>query len=132
MQPKGTVVALATDDVERALAFYRDGLGLPTPGIEDGILALELPNLTLFLIERAQFEAYARHAEVSSHRGGDTVGCILSCALASREEVDEAVRRAGGAGGTVPHPPEPREAGYTGYFRDPDGHLWELVAPAPS
>lgn len=128
MKPIGTVIALAVEDLNRALAFYQDGLDMTTPGIDDGIITLELPNLSLFLIERVRFETYTSDAQVTPHRAHDSVECIVSCALTTKDEVDDVLKRVAAAGGTVPHPAQNGESGYTGYFRDPDGHLWELVA----
>lgn len=127
MKPKTVVVSLPVDNPERSLKFYRDGLDLETPGIDEGIISLEIANLSLFLIQRDEFEKYSRKGNTSAHRSRDSVECILSCALNSKEEVDDILSRAKAAGGVIPNPPEEAPWGYTGYFKDPDGHLWEIV-----
>lgn len=58
------------------------------------------------------------------------LACIISCAIGSKDEVDEILARAAAAGGSVPLAASEHDGGYMGYFSDPDGHLWELVANA--
>ncbi len=55
MKPKTVVTSLPVHNLEKSLAFYRDGLGIETPGIEEGIIPLEIANLSLFLIEKSEF-----------------------------------------------------------------------------
>ncbi|MFC0534138.1 VOC family protein [Phytohabitans kaempferiae] len=125
MRPTATVVSLPVNDLDRSLRFYRDGLGLSTPGIDEYMIAFELPNLSLFLIESSQYQTYLDRAGVA--RSTATAGaCILSCAIATKTEVDEIISRAGEAGGTARAAIED-DGSYTGYIRDPDGHVWELV-----
>ena len=127
MRPITVVVSVPVTDLTRTLRFYRDGLGLETPGIDEGIIPIELPNLSLFLIERQEYVLYAVRGGVEY--GGQPVPgtCIFSCAIADKEEVDRTIERAREAGGSVPGPAEEQDGSYTGYVADPDGHLWELV-----
>ncbi|MEX0647441.1 MAG: VOC family protein [Balneolaceae bacterium] len=127
MNPKSVVLSLPVKNPEHSLAFYRDGLGLETSGIEEGIISLEIANLSLFLIEKNEFEKYSKAGNLFAHLPGKAVECILSCALDSKEEVDEILKKAEANGGSIPNPPADEPWGYTGYFRDPDGHLWEIV-----
>lgn len=129
MRPVTVVVSLPVADAERPLRFYRDGLQLADPEIDEGMVAFELPNLSLFLIERSEYAKYLEHAgvgPVTSVPGA----CIISCAIASTEEVDDILTRAEAAGGSIPGPAEDRDGSYMGYFSDPDGHVWELVVNA--
>jgi predicted lactoylglutathione lyase len=121
---------LPVSDPKRSLHFYRDGLDLATPGIEDGMIAFELPNLSLFLIESTEYEKYTRRASVEMRHAPAAGACVISCAIGSKDEVDEILRRASAAGGSVPTSAREYDGSYTGYFSDPDGHLWELVANA--
>lgn len=125
MQPTAVVVSLPVSDLERSLRFYRDGLGLSTPGIDDYMIAFELPNLSLFLIESSQYQTYLDRAgiDLPSVTAGS---CIFSCAVATKAELDATIASANEAGGhasvAIQH-----EGSYTGYVHDPDGHVWELV-----
>jgi catechol 2,3-dioxygenase-like lactoylglutathione lyase family enzyme len=130
------VITLAVDDLERALAFYRDGLGFTSNGIvgtewkdeqtgANGAIALfELEGgLILSLYPRSDL---AKDAEIriSPAQGGEfSLGQLVE----GREEVDELLERAKAAGAQVT-PAHDRPWGiYSGYFRDPDGHLWEVI-----
>jgi uncharacterized protein len=131
MQPHFKVLTLAVENLERSLAFYRDGLGLPTEGIigqefEDGAVAFFNLNdgLMLSLYPAASLAKDAR-TEVTDRRiGAMTIGQLA----ATREEVDAIVARAENAGAVVTDRPHERFwGGYSGYFADPNGHLWEIV-----
>jgi catechol 2,3-dioxygenase-like lactoylglutathione lyase family enzyme len=131
VRPSIKVITLGVGDLERALAFYRDGLGLPTEGIvgtefEDGAVAffrLE-GGLILALFPR---DSLARDANLppcpaspASFSIGHNVG--------SKAEVDSVLALAAKAGARIPQPARDRAwGGYTGYFQDLDGHLWEVV-----
>ena len=131
MKPRITLITLAVDDLERALRFYRDGLGLPTQGIvgqqfEHGAVAFfELAaGLRLALWPRASL----------AHDSGLAVGprsateVCLAHNLASREEVDALMAQAKAAGAAIAKPAQDTFwGGYAGYFQDPDGHLWEVA-----
>jgi uncharacterized protein len=140
------VLTLAVDDLERSLAFYRDWLGLESPGIigteyegdettPSGAAAMfELEGgLILALYSRADLAKDA-HIPVGAPSSGEfSIGHLV----AGKGEVDELVARAEAAGATRTADPHDRPWGiYSAYFRDPDGHLWELIwnprlAPEP-
>ena len=129
MKPRITVVTLAVTDLSRAVAFYRDGLGLRTKGIvgeefEHGAVAFfELQGgLRLALWPNASL----------AHDTGLGVGAPTAVSIghnvATRDEVDEVMRQAADAGARIVKPARPTFwGGYGGYFQDPDGHLWEIV-----
>lgn len=126
MKPSTVVVSLPVEDPGKSLRFYRDGLQLSTSGIEDGIILFELPNLSLFLIERSEYARYTERAGIS--QDAPVPGAlVISCAIGSKDELDDTLSRAAAAGGSVPRPAGIHDGSYTGYFNDPDGHLWELV-----
>ncbi|XVQ10748.1 VOC family protein [Spirillospora sp. CA-255316] len=127
MKPVTVVVSLPVTDLDRSLRFYRDGLDLPTSGIDESIIAFELPNLSLFLIEHQEYATYTNRAGISPQSAPAAGACVISCAIGSKEEVDDILARAAAAGGSVPRPAKEYDGSYTGYFSDPDGHLWELV-----
>jgi catechol 2,3-dioxygenase-like lactoylglutathione lyase family enzyme len=131
VEPRVSLITLGVDDLERAVAFYRDGLGWPTAGIvgteiEDGAVAFfDLAGgLKLALWPRASL---ARDAGIKLGPRSSTE-ISLAHNVASRQAVDAAFEAAVAAGGTaVKHPVVSAWGGYAGYVADPDGHLWELA-----
>jgi catechol 2,3-dioxygenase-like lactoylglutathione lyase family enzyme len=131
IEPRFTVLTLGVDDLERSLAFYRDGLGLPTKGIvgkefEHGtVVFFDLNHgIKLALYARKDL-AWDAHTPLTLPSPTEfSVGYNVG----KKEEVDELLDLARKAGATITRPAE--EAfwgGYRGYFQDPDGHLWEIV-----
>jgi catechol 2,3-dioxygenase-like lactoylglutathione lyase family enzyme len=131
MKARITFITLGVDDLSRSLAFYRDGLGLPTAGIvgeefEYGAVAFfDLqPGLKLALWPRASL---ARDAGVPQTPPSPTE-FSLAHNVSSREEVDAVMAQARAAGARIVKPAaETFWGGYAGYFQDPDGHLWEVA-----
>lgn len=131
MKPRVSVVTLGVDDLERAVRFYRDGLGLATEGIvgtefEFGAVAFfDLQaGLRLALWPRTSI---ARDAGLPSGPPSPT-GFTLGHNVASRAEVDAVMEQARRAGARVVRPAHDTFwGGYAGYFQDPDLHLWEVV-----
>ena len=131
MKPRIKVLTLAVGDLERSLAFYRDGLGLPTDGIvgrefEDGAVVFFRMGggLTLALYPAASLAKDAGITATEARLGAVSIGHLVG----SRDEVDAVVRQAERAGAVVTDPPRERFwGGYSGYFHDPDGHLWEVA-----
>lgn len=119
-----SVVTLAVADMERATRFYRDGLGLPIREDKPPVVYFQLTGTWLALFPRAALAGYAGVADDGQGFGGIT----LSSNVASREEVDRTMAAAEHAGGTIVNAAhEAGWGGYTGWFKDPDGHLWEIV-----
>ncbi|TDQ14559.1 catechol 2,3-dioxygenase-like lactoylglutathione lyase family enzyme, partial [Phyllobacterium brassicacearum] len=124
MKPRIKVLTLGVDDLDRSLAFYRDGMGLETKGIigqqfEDGAVVFFYMNddLILALWPTASLSRDAKIAATQSRLGAVSIGHIVN----SREEVDSIIRQAEQAGAVVTDPPHDRFwGGYSGYFRDPD------------
>ncbi|RSM87440.1 glyoxalase [Kibdelosporangium aridum] len=127
MRPATVIVSLPVTDLDRSLRFYRDGLRLPAPDVDENIIAFELPNLSLFLIEHSEYTTYTSRAGIPSPNAPAAGACIFSCAIGSKEEVDDILVRAEAAGGSVFRPAGDYDGSYMGYFSDPDGHIWELV-----
>ena len=131
MNPHITVFTLGVDDLERSVAFYRDGLGWSTQGIigtefENGAVAFFnlQTGLKLALWPRSSIAAdtgLARHAaSPTEFTIGHNVG--------SPAEVDAVMAQAAAAGGAVVKAAQATfYGGYAGYFQDPDGHVWEVV-----
>ncbi|HEY8370948.1 MAG TPA: VOC family protein [Thermodesulfobacteriota bacterium] len=131
MKPRITVLTLGVDDLERAVAFYRDGLGLPTQGIvgtafEHGAVAFfDLSGgLKLALFSRADLA----HDAGIPRSGPSPTDFSIGHNVSSREEVDAVMAQAERAGATIVKAARDTFwGGYAGYFQDPDGHLWEVV-----
>ncbi|MDH1265654.1 VOC family protein [Pseudomonas sp. GD03944] len=131
MKPRISLITLAVDDLDRAVRFYRDGLGLPTDGIvgtefENGAVAFfDLQaGLRLGLWPRTSLAA---DSGLPPSKAG-APGMSLAHNVASRDEVDAVMTQAAAAGGTLVKPAqETFWGGYAGYFQDPDQHLWEVA-----
>ena len=136
MERRLSVITLAVEDLERALTFYRDGLGFQSPGVigsewrdertgADGAVALfELEGgLILSLYPRSDL---AKDAEIPV-RGAQSGEFSLGQLVRRRAEVDELLAKAEVAGATITPPHERPWGIYSGYFRDLDGHLWEVI-----
>jgi hypothetical protein len=137
MKPRIHVVTLAVADLDRALTFYRDGMGFPTEGLigaefhgdedtPDGTTAVfQLDGgLMLSVYPRSELAKDAGVALAGAKPGEFSIGHVV----ATRAEVDEVIAQAEAAGAAVTGPPHDRPWGiYSGYFHDPDGHLWEII-----
>ncbi len=137
MRPRIDVITLAVSDLNRALAFYRDGLGLHSPGV----IGTEFPGdestpagaVAMFELESGLILALYPRTELAKDAGipaglrgaGEfSIGHLVR----SRSDVDALLAQAGAAGATLMGEPHDRPWGiYSGYFRDPDGHLWEVI-----
>lgn len=131
MHPRISVITLGVDDLERAVRFYRDGMGLHTPGIvgqefEHGAVAFfDLQaGLKLALWPRDSLA----HDVGLPRQPASATEFTLGHNLASQAEVDTLMAQARQAGAVVVKPAAATFwGGYAGYFQDPDGHLWEAV-----
>jgi uncharacterized protein len=124
-----SVVMLGVEDVERAKRFYVDRLGAQLDQDFPGFARIRLGEGSSMLA-LYEWDAVAQDAGVSSEGSGFR-GISLHFLAGSRDEVDEAMRAAQAAGGTVVKPAAPAEwGGYYGYFSDPDGYLWKVATNA--
>ena len=131
MKPKITVITLGVDDLNKSLIFYRDGLGFPTSGIigeefEVGaVVFIDLqPGLRLALWPR---KSIAHDTGLVLSKGSATE-MTLGHNVSSKAEVDTVMATAKKAGANILKPAhETFWGGYSGYFQDPDHHVWEVV-----
>ena len=131
MKPRIKVITLGVGDLERSLVFYRDGMGLPTEGIigtefEDGAAVFFTMNddLILALYPKASL---AKDAKISVNPPSPSEFSI-GHNVQSKQEVDAVMKQAERAGATITDPAHDRFwGGYAGYFKDLDGHLWEIA-----
>ncbi len=131
MNPRISVLTLGVADLERSLSFYRDGLGFPT----DGIIGREFDHGAVAFFELSGGLKLAIWAQDDiAHDTGLPVHPVSSTAMTighnvmRREDVDAVMATAVRAGADiVKAAQETFWGGYAGYFRDPDGHVWEIV-----
>jgi uncharacterized protein len=126
LKPKISMITLGVRDLGASLAFYRDGLGFPTDNYVEGedCIMFKLEGTWLALYPRASL---ADDATVASS-GSGFPGFALAHNVASKALVDETFTLAVAAGATpVKKPQDVFWGGYSSYFADPDGFLWEVA-----
>jgi catechol 2,3-dioxygenase-like lactoylglutathione lyase family enzyme len=126
LKPKISMITLGVRDLAASLAFYRDGLGLPTHNYVEGqdCIMFKLEGTWLALYPRASL---ADDAAMAS-RGSGFPGFALAHNVGSKALVDETFALAVAAGATpVKEPQDVFWGGYSSYFADPDGFLWEVA-----
>jgi hypothetical protein len=137
MRPRIHVLTLGVDDLDRALRFYREGLGLESPGIG----GTEFPGddttpagaVAMFQLQGGLILALYPRTELAKDAnlplGPPTIGEFsIGHIVAERADVDAVLAEAEAAGATLTDPPHDRPWGiYSGYFRDLDGYLWEVI-----
>lgn len=128
VEAKITLVTLGVSDVSESVRFYRDGLGFPLQEREED------SDVAFFTLDGAWLSIYPREllaedATVSDNGTGFS-GVTLAHNVSSKEEVDAILEEAQSAGGRLVKPAgEVFWSGYSGYFADPDDHLWEVAYP---
>ncbi|KAB2328897.1 VOC family protein [Bacillus mesophilum] len=126
MKAKINIITLAVQNLEVSISFYKDGLGFPKEGLvqdADHVVFSMEDDSSLVLYLRSALEDFT--AAGTAARTNDV---ILSCAVEKKEEVDSILKTAIKYGGTLmPDQPKDYDWGYSGYFKDPDGHIWEAV-----
>ncbi|MCO8268441.1 VOC family protein [Haloferax sp. AB510] len=128
MDPRITVVTLGVSDLDESIRFYRDGLDLPLrdrdPDSDIAFFTLEGTWLALY-----PRESLAEDATVPAD-GSGFAGVTIAHNVAEQSEVDAVLDAARTAGGEIVKPAQDAFwGGYSGYFSDPDGHLWEVAYP---
>jgi catechol 2,3-dioxygenase-like lactoylglutathione lyase family enzyme len=119
-----SLVTLGVGELDRAAHFYEQGLGWKRKGETEGVVFFQLPGSILALWPR---DSLAEDAGVSASGSGFS-GIALAYNARSRDEVDAVLAEATAAGGQLVKPAkETFWGGYSGYFSDPDGHLWEVA-----
>jgi catechol 2,3-dioxygenase-like lactoylglutathione lyase family enzyme len=137
VEPHIDVITLAVGDLDSSLAFYRDGLGLETPGVTGNTFAGDEANaagaIVMFRLRGDLMLALYPRSELAKDAGvpfgpPKTGEMSIGHLVENRAEVDALLARAERAGATLTDQPHERPWGiYSGYFRDPDGHLWEII-----
>jgi len=131
MKPQVSVSTLGVDDLEKAVEFYRDGLGLATEGIvgtefEHGAVAFfnRQAGLKLALWSRDDIAHDTGISKTPRSPTEKTIGHYVG----SEAEVEEVMAEAAEAGARILKAgARTFWGGYAGYFQDLDGHVWEVV-----
>ncbi|MCB0419700.1 MAG: VOC family protein [Bdellovibrionales bacterium] len=124
MQPRISMITLGVTDLEKSISFYKDGLGFPKMDSPPEVAFFTLDGTWLGLFAS---DSLAKDASVSS-KGEGFNHFALAHNVESEDEVDRVFEKAISAGATPKKPPQKVFwGGYSGYFSDPDGHLWEIA-----
>jgi len=127
MQPRISIITLGVRDLARSLAFYRDGLGLPTTWSPDkGVIVFQTTGtcLALYPLEKLA-EDVGPEFDVPPAKFS---GITLAHNVRERSDVDRVLAEAAAAGAKIEKPAaDTFWGGYSGYFSDPDGYLWEVA-----
>jgi catechol 2,3-dioxygenase-like lactoylglutathione lyase family enzyme len=125
MEARISIITLGVSDLQRSVAFYRDGLGLPTTFKEgEGIAFFQLKGTWLALFPWGELAKDAGLPPERARFGGIT----LAHNVESKERVDAGLEEALAAGAALIRPAQDMFwGGYSGYFADPDGHPWEIA-----
>jgi catechol 2,3-dioxygenase-like lactoylglutathione lyase family enzyme len=126
MKPKISIITLGVRDFAKSLAFYRDGLGFTAPNYKDGEehVMFDLEGTWLSLYPR---DKLAEDATVPDD-GREFSGVTLAHNVKSKAEADAVFAHAVSVGAKpIKKPQGVFWGGYSGYFADPDGYLWEVA-----
>lgn len=126
MKSKVSLITLGVLDLKRSLKFYKEGLGFKTHNYKDGedVVFFEMEGSWLSLFPRKKL---AEDVTVSPDGNGFR-GITLAHNVSSKEEVDIVFELAVSVGArAVKKPQDVFWGGYSGYFADPDDHLWEVA-----
>ena len=124
MEQRLSMVTLGVADLARARRFYEEGLGWKRANKHDQVVFYQAGGMVLGLFGR---DALAADAQVPS-AGSGFRGIALAYNTRDRNEVDAVLAEAEAAGGRIVKPAQDAFwGGYSGYFADPDGHLWEIA-----
>jgi uncharacterized glyoxalase superfamily protein PhnB len=131
LEPRFTILTLGVDDLEKSFKFYHDGMGLPSKGIigkefEHGEIAFfDLKNgmiLALYSKNNLAWDSQLKNGKSSSTEFS------IGYTTRSEAEVDSIMEQARRAGAKIARPAQKTFwGGYSGYFQDPDEHLWEIA-----
>lgn len=124
MEPRISMIGLGVGDLQRAVSFYGDGLGLPRYPFEGDIAFFQTAGTWLCLYDRGKL---ADDIGISP-KGEGFPGFTLAHNVGSKAEVEQVMAQAEAAGAVIVSRPEDKFwGGYSGYFSDPDGFYWEVA-----
>lgn len=124
MKPRISMITLGVNDINASIQFYEQGLGFPRMKSSPDVAFFTLDGSWLGLYGK---EALAKDATVPVE-GYGFPGFALAHNVATTAEVDQLIEQAVNAGATLVKPAQKVFwGGYSGYFKDPDGYLWEVA-----
>ena len=127
MEPRVSLITLGVSDLERAVAFYRDGLGWPKSEVGgDEVAFFKAGRVVIALFPRPSFAADA-NIDVDNVESGGFPRFSLAHNVAEEGQVDAVLADAAEAGATIVKEAEEIFFGRHGFFADPDGFLWEVA-----
>ncbi|KMO78672.1 VOC family protein [Mycolicibacterium chlorophenolicum] len=123
MEQRISLITLGVDDLARARRFYEEGLGWQPRDAPEGVVFYQLPGIALALFGREDLAEDAHHPV-----DGRFSGITIAINERSEADVDAVLAQAADAGATILKSAERVFwGGYSGYFADPDGHVWEVA-----
>lgn len=123
MEQRVSLITLGVDDLARARRFYEDGLGWVAHSAPEGVAFYQLPGIALALFGRSDLAEDAHHPV-----DGRFSGITIAINQRTEGDVDAVLAQAEAAGATILKRAEKVFwGGYSGYFADPDGHVWEVA-----
>jgi catechol 2,3-dioxygenase-like lactoylglutathione lyase family enzyme len=127
VEPRVSLVTLGVSDLERAAAFYRDGLGWPKSDVGgDEVAFFKTGGVVIALSPRASFAADAG-VDVDDVEHSGFPRFSLAHNVAEQGQVDSVLAEAAKAGATIVKEAQEIFFGRHGFFADPDGFLWEVA-----
>ena len=127
MEPRVSLITLGVSDLQRAVAFYRDGLRWPKSEVGgDEVAFFKTGGVVIALFRRPSFAADAG-IDVDNVEHGRFARISLAHNVAEEEQVDSVLAEAAAAGATIVKEAQEIFFGRHGFFADPDGFLWEVA-----
>ena len=127
MEPKVSLVTLSVSNLERAVAFYRDGLGWPKSNIGgDEVVFFKTGGVVIALFPRAAFADDAG-VDVDDVEHDGFARFSLAHNVAEEGQVDSVLEEAAEAGATIVKEAQEIFFGRHGFFANPEGYLWEVA-----
>ena len=127
MEPRVSLLTLGVSDLERAVAFYRDGLRWPKSDVgSDEVAFFQTGGVVIALFPRTSFASDAG-IDVDDVEHGGFARISLAHNVAGEEQVDSVLAEAAEAGATIVKEAQEIFFGRHGFFTDPDGFLWEVA-----
>jgi catechol 2,3-dioxygenase-like lactoylglutathione lyase family enzyme len=128
MEGRISIITLGVSDLDRSIKFYKEGMGLETSaeyGAEIAFFKTAGTCLALYPLDKLAEEFPDRAVSIGNAQGSPVT---LAHNTRSKEEVEQVLAQAEAAGGTIVKPAQlVFWGGFSGYFQDPDGHLWEVA-----
>jgi catechol 2,3-dioxygenase-like lactoylglutathione lyase family enzyme len=129
MEPRISIITLGVSDLQRSFRFYKDGLGFPTTMTPDGGIVLFATSGTrLFLYPYKKLAEDVWGSSRNEKSRDAFPGFTFGHCTRKKEDVDAILSQAEKGGGKIVKPATTVSwGGYSGYFADPDGYLWEVA-----